>query len=78
MENIDRQMATRTLEESAGIFREIYGIPGTVPEIVAGMIDMVREDSLFPSAMQTRHGAYHPGTSPAECSLYIATATIAI
>ena len=43
-EGIDRQMVSRTLEESAAIFSEIYGIPGTVPEIVAGMIDMVRDD----------------------------------
>ena len=43
-EGIDRQMVSRTLQESAAIFSEIYGIPGTVPEIVAGMIDMVRDD----------------------------------
>lgn len=75
MENIDRQMATRTLEESAGIFREIYGIPGTVPEIVAGMIDMVREDYCF--RLQCKPGVsdvireLHQQNVP----LYIATAT---
>ncbi len=42
-ENIDSQMITRTLEESAAIFHETYGISGTVPEIVGRIIDMVRE-----------------------------------
>ena len=44
LENIDSQMITRTLEESAAIFHETYGISGTVPEIVGRIIDMVRDD----------------------------------
>ena len=74
-EGIDRQMVSRTLEESAAIFSETYGIPGTVSEIVAGMIDMVREDYKY-------HLTCKPGVqkviqelSEKRIPLYIATAT---
>ena len=74
-ENIDSQMITRTLEESAAIFHETYGISGTVPEIVGRIIDMVRDDyshhlQCKPGVRKVIRELYGKGIP-----LYIATAT---
>lgn len=74
-ENIDKQMVTRTLEESAAIFHNTYGIPGTVPEIVANMIDMVREDYCFRLQCKPGVGDVIHELCRMGIPLYIATAT---
>ncbi len=46
-ESINEQMTQRTLEESAAVFRDTYGIPGTISEIIAAVLEMVTDDYRY-------------------------------